>query len=201
MSSKSDKIFFKTLSAHDGFARTKDLLAAGVHRRDIKRIRDEGRIVSVKRGLYRRADIPLISHQGFIDLAHAVPEGVICLLSALSYHELTTFNPSVISMSLRRGSRKPIIKYPPVDFYHFSEEQFEAGIDEVTIGGHKVRIYCREKTVCDCFRYRNKLGLDVAKEGLTEYLKRKDRDLEKLMKYAEVCRIKSLLSIWLSALV
>lgn len=129
------------------------------------------------------------------------PAGVICLLSALSYHELTTFNPSVISMSLRRGSRRPVIIYPPVDFYHFSPEQFEAGIYEVKIGGHKVRIYCPEKTVCDCFRYRNKLGLDVAKEGLTEYLKRKDHDLEKLMESAEVCRIKPLLSIWLSALV
>jgi predicted transcriptional regulator of viral defense system len=200
MSVKDDKIY-KIFRAGDGFVRTKDLLSAGIHRRDIKKIREEGRIIRVKRGLYRLADIPLISNQGFIDLTHAIPEGIVCLLSALSYYELTTFNPSIISMALCRGSRVPKIEYPPVEFYCFSRKQFEAGIDEITIGGNKIRIYCPEKTICDCFRYRNKLGLDIAKEGLSEYLKRKDRNLEQLLEYAEICRIKSLLETWLHAMV
>jgi len=196
---KKDERIYKIFSTRNGFARTKDILAAGIHPRDIRRMRDEGMIIRVKRGLYRLAEIPLISNQGFVDLARAVPKGVICLFSALSYHELTTFSPSIISMAICRGSREPKIEYPPVEFYHFSKKQFEAGINEIKIKGHKIRIYCPEKTICDCFRYRNKLGLDMAKEGLSEYLKRKDRNLEKLLEYTEICRIRPLLETWLYA--
>ena len=194
---KIDKVFKK----HDGFARTNDILAAGIHRRDIKRIRDEGRVVRVKRGLYRLSEIPLISNQGFIDLARAVPEGIICLLSALSYYELTTFNPSVISMALCRGRRRPKIEYPPVEFYYFSTKQFKAGVDEIKIKGHRIRIYCPEKTICDFFRYRSKLGMDIAKEGLSEYLKLKGRNLERLLEYAEICRVKKLMEIWVNVMI
>jgi len=200
MKKKEEKIY-KVFKAHEGFARTKDILMTGIHHREIKRVRDEGQIIRVKRGLYRLAEIPLISNQGFIDLARAVPGGVICLLSALSYYELTTFSPTIISMAICRGSRRPKIDYPPAEFYHFSKKQFEAGISEIKIKSHKIRIYNPEKTICDCFRYRNKLGLDIAKEGLSEYLKRKDRNLERLLKYAEVCRIKSLLQTWLNAMI
>ena len=146
---KKDEKIYKIFSTRNGFARTKDILAAGIHRRDIRRMREEGKIIRVKRGLYRLAEIPLISNQGFIDLASAVPKGVICLLSALSYDELTTFNPSVISMAICRSSRKPKIEYPPVQFYHFSKKQFEAGINEIKIKGHKIRICCPEKTILD----------------------------------------------------
>ena len=198
---KINKKINKVFKKHGGFARTKDILAAGIHRRDIKRIRDEGRIIRVKRGLYRLSDIPLVSNQGYIDLARAVPEGVICLLSALSYHELTTFNPSVISMALCRGRRRPKIEYPPVEFYYFSKKQFKAGVNEIKIKGHKISIYCPEKTICDCFRYRSKLGLDIAKEGLSEYLKRKGRNLESLFEYAEICRVKKLMEIWVNAMI
>ncbi|HZJ18280.1 MAG TPA: type IV toxin-antitoxin system AbiEi family antitoxin domain-containing protein, partial [Patescibacteria group bacterium] len=162
---KKDERIYKVFKKYKGFTRTKDILAAGIHSRDIKMVRDAGQIIRVKRGLYRLTNIPLISNQGFVDLAHAVPEGVICLLSALSYYELTTFNPSVISMAICRGSREPKIEYPPVEFYHFSKKQFEAGINKIKIKGHEIRIYNPEKTICDCFRYRNKLGLDIAKEG------------------------------------
>jgi len=197
---KKDERIYKVFKKHNGFARTKNILSAGIHSRDVKRARDAGQIIRVKRGLYRLTNIPLISHQGFIDLAYVVPEGVICLLSALSYYELTTFNSSIISMAICRGSRRPKIEYPPVEFYYFSKKQFEAGINKIKIKGHEIRIYNPEKTICDCFRYRNKLGLDIAKEGLSEYLRRKDRNLEKLLEYAEICRIKPLLQTWLNAI-
>ena len=198
---KKDERIYKVFKKHKDFARTKDILAAGIHTRNIKRARERGQVIQVKRGLYRLAEIPLISNQGFIDLSRAVPGGVICLLSALSYYELTTFNPSIISMAICRGSREPKIEYPPVEFYHFSKKQFEAGINKIKIKAHEIRIYNPEKTICDCFRYRNKLGLDIAKEGLSEYLKRKDRNLEKLLEYAEICRIKPLLQTWLNAMI
>lgn len=198
---KKDERIYKVFKKHRGFAKTKDILAAGIHTRNLKRARERGQLIQVKRGLYRLAEIPLISNQGFVDLTRAIPGGVICLLSALSYYELTNFNPSVIAMAICRGSREPKINYPPVEFYHFSKKQFEAGINKIEIKGHEIRIYSREKTICDCFRYRNKLGLDIAKEGLSEYLKRKDRNLEKLLEYAEICRIKPLLQTWLNAMI
>lgn len=200
MNRKYEKII-KIFKSHKGYARSKDILTQGFHSRDIKSILDKGIVIKVKNGLYRLADTPVISNQSFIDLACAVPEGVICLLSALSYYELTTFNPSIICMAIHHKSWRPKIKYPPVEFYYFSTKQFETGIDEIKIKGHRVRIYCPEKTICDCFRYRNKLGLDVAKEGLSEYLKRRDRNLEKVLEYAEICRVKRLLETWINAMI
>ena len=185
----------------NGYARTKDLIEKGIHQRDIKLALENGTLVRIKNGLFRYSEAPLISNQGLIDVSLSVPEGVICLLSALSYYELTTFNPTFISVAIPRNSWKPKIEYPPVEIYYFSKTQFEAGIDNVKIGDFNVRIYCPEKTIGDCFRHRNKLGLDIAKEGLTEYLKRKDRNLEKLLQYAEVCRVKQLIQTWLNALI
>ena len=201
MINKKHKKIIKILKTSNGYARSKDILAEGIHQRDIKSILDKGIVIKVKNGLYRLSDTPVISNQSFIDLACAVPEGVICLLSALSYYELTTFNPSVISMAIHRKSWRPKIEYPPVEFYYFSKEQFEAGINKIKIRDNKINIYCREKTICDCFRYRNKLGIDIAKEGLSEYIKQKDRNLERLLKYAEICRVKTLMEIWINAMI
>ena len=184
-----------------GYARTSNLVEKGIHQRDIKMLLSEGKLIKIKNGLFRFADKPMIANQGFADVSTAIPWGVICLISALSYFDLTTFNPSVISVAIHRKSWKPHLDYPPVDIYYFSGQQFEAGIKEIEIGGIKVSIYCKEKTICDCFRYRNKLGLDIAKEGLTEYLRLKDRNLEKLLYYAAICHVKSLLETWLHALV
>ena len=185
----------------NGYARTRDLKARGIHQRDINMVLVDGLLIKIKNGLYRYAGTPMISHQGFVDVSLSVPEGVICLLSALAYYELTTFVPTFVSVALPRSTWKPKIEYPPVEFFYFSKKQFEVGVDEVKINGFNVRIYCPEKTICDCFRYRNKLGLDTAKEGLKEYLKRKNRSLEKLLNYAEICRVKQLMQTWLNALI
>lgn len=185
----------------NGYARTKELIERGIHQRDIKMALVDGLLIKIKNGLYRYTEIPLISNQSFIDISLSVPDGVICLLSALSYYELTTFNPTFISVAIPRNTWKPKIEYPPVEFFYFSEKQFETGIDKVKIGRFKARIYCPEKTICDCFRLRNKLGLDIAKEGLTEYLRKKDRNLEKLLNYAKICRVKQLIQTWLNALI
>ena len=193
--------FTEVFQDKNGYAKTSELKERGIHQRDLKKALDDGRVIKIKSGLYRYGEIPMISHQGFVDVSLSVPHGVICLISALAYYELTTFNPTFIFVALPRNTWRPKIEYPPVEFFHFSKKQFEAGIDEIKIEGFNVRIYCPEKTVCDCFRYRNKLGLDIAKEGLTEYLKRKDRSLEKLLKYAEICRIKSLMKTWLDELI
>jgi len=199
-STKQEKII-KILKANKGYAGTNDIISCGIHQRDIKKILEKGTIIKVKKGLYRLTDTPIISNQNFIDVARVVPEGVICLLSALSYHELTTFNPSVISVAIHRKSWKPKIKYPQIEFYYFSPKQFSSGVSIVKINSSKIKIYDKEKTICDCFRYRNKIGIDTIKEGLKEYLKLKDRNLEKLMEYADICRVKPIVTMWLNALI
>jgi len=198
MSIRVNNRIFKKGAAYVTFGEMKK---KGIHPRDIARMVKNGDLLPIKRGLYKNPKIDQGANQGLLDLAVAEPRGVICLLSALSYYELTTFNPSVISMSLPRDVRFPRILYPPVEFYHFSEEQFKAGIDEVNLKGIILRIYSREKTICDCFRYRNKIGLDAAKEGLAEYLKLKNRNIEKLLHLAQVCRVKPLVETWLKAMV
>ena len=191
----------KLFKENAGYAKTKDILAYGIHARDIQAVREDGMISKVKSGLYKLSGYSVVSNDDFIDVSRAVPGGVICLLSALSYYELTTFIPPVVSIALQRNTWTPKIEYPPVKVYHFSKKQYEAGIEEIDDNGNRFHIYNREKTICDCVRYRNKLGIDTAKEGLTEYLRRKDRKLEKLMEYAEIGRIKPLMKTWLTMMV
>ena len=177
------------------------MVKRGITTRKIGELRQSGQLVRIKRGLYRVRGLPLVDNQDFVDVAQAVPDGVICLTSALAYHDLTTFNPSFVTVALRKGSRIPVVEYPPVDFYLFGDKVFELGVERIREGEFAFRIYDREKTVCDCMRYRNKIGIDIAKEGLREYLKRKDRNLSKLSRYAEICRVKTIMNNWLDALV
>ena len=177
------------------------MVKRGITTREIGRMRECGQLVRIKRGLYRVSDSPIADYQDFVDIAQAVPGGVICLTSALAYHGLTTFNPSYVAIALKKGSRIPVVEYPPVESYLFGEKVYKLGIERIKVGKHAFRIYDREKTVCDCMRYRNKIGIDLAREGLKEYLKLKDRNLSKLSRYAEICRVKTIMNNWLDALV
>jgi predicted transcriptional regulator of viral defense system len=185
----------------DKYIRTKDLIKSGYHPRKIKEMADRNEIIKIKKGLYRKVTDNEPENQGFIDLAVAVPIGVICLLSAVSYHELSTFNPSSISIAIPHGARMQKIYYPPTKMYLFSPDMYKTGIEEIKNGGYSFKIYSKEKTICDCFRYRNKVGIDVAKESIREYLRLKNRDIVKLLKTAEICRVKHLIDPWLNALV
>jgi len=197
---EKQKSLIKIFKQHNGYANYKDILKAGFNYRYINETLDSGVITKVKNGIYK-LEGTFVSNQGLIEISRAIPEGVICLTSALDYYDLTTFIPSTVSIAIYFKSWRPKIDYPPVDFYYFSKKLFELGIKEERIEKYKIRIYDIEKTVCDCFRYRNKIGIDTAKEALSEYLKRKDRNLEKLLSYAEICRVKSIIETWLQAMV
>lgn len=197
--SKQKKLV-KIFEQHNGYANYKDILKAGFNYRYINETLENGVITKVKNGIYK-LEGTFISNQGLVEVTRAIPEGVICLTSALDYYELTTFIPSTVSVAIYYKSWRPKIDYPPVDFYYFSKKLFELGVIEVAIEKHKIRIYDIEKTICDIFRYRNKLGIDTVKEALSEYLKRRDRNLEKLLSYADICRIKSIVETWLQAMV
>jgi len=191
----------KYLKRHKGYARMKDMKASGIHTREIQKLLKDGRLVKVKPGLYKLADIRPGEASGLVEICLAMPKAVICLTSALAFHELTTFVPTAISFAIPRSDKPVKLSSPPNDPYYFSEKQYKVSIEHrETKAGH-IRIYGPEKTVCDMFRFRNKLGEDLALEGLKEYLKRRNRNLNKLMKFAEVCRVRRILEQYTKVIV
>jgi predicted transcriptional regulator of viral defense system len=152
--------------------------------------------------VYRQPDVERESLDEIVEITKLVPKGVICLLSALSYYELTTFNPWEYQIAIHRGDKKPILPdYPPIKIMYFSEDQYHTGIDNVYIEGSNVKIYNREKTICDIVRYREKLGIDLMKEGLQNYLRMPGSNITKLMEYADKLRIRTVLQKYLEVLV
>ena len=174
-----------------GIIRTREALASGIHRRTLYGLRDAGVIVSVTRGLYRITEMEIPAQVNIVDVAKRVPKGVICLLSALSFHELTTQMPHQIWIAIDRKARKPKIEYPPIRVFHFSGASFSEGIERHSIMEQRVQIYSRAKTVIDCFRWKNEVGLDVAIEAAKDYLTRRDSSPSKLMKYADIALYES----------
>lgn len=192
--------FFKT---NNGYARMKDLKAASFHTRDIANLVEDGIIEKIKPGLYRLVNM-LESNSipdSYIDVMQAIPKGVICLLSALDYYHLTTYNPSEIYVAIPLSEKFPTIQYPPIRKYFFPERFYSTGINTVKFGKHIIRIYNREKTIADMFRYRKKLGEDLALEALKTYLKRKDANINRLREYADICQVKTIMLPYLKALV
>ena len=176
-------------------------LRAGIHPRTLYQMRDAGELERLERGLYRLADLPPLGNPDLVTIALKIPEGVVCTISALAFHEITTQIPHQIHLALPRGAATPRIEHPPLRLYRFTGEAFSSGIVAHEIDGVRVRIYGPEKTVADCFKYRNVLGLDTALEALKLYLKRRRPDVDALMKYARVCRVEKTLRPYVEALV
>jgi predicted transcriptional regulator of viral defense system len=185
--------------AHGGTLRTREALAAGIHRRTLYAMRDAGELEQLARGVYRLADLPPLSNPDLATVAKRVPQGVVCLISALALHELTTQVPHVVHLALPRNTRTPRLDYPPLQVYRFSGAAFKAGIEVHPIGGVDVRVYCAEKTLADCFKYRNKIGLDVALEALRAYRGRRGARPQRVLEYARVCRVEALIRPYLEA--
>jgi len=171
---------------HGGGLRMSEALLLGINRKTLYAMRDSGVLELVTRGLYRLASLDPLAHPDLVTVATRVPQGVLCLISALSFHELTTQVPHTIDVALERGARKPRLEYPPTRFFWFSGPAFHEGIETHTLDGVPVRIYDPEKTLADCFRYRNQLGMDVVLEALRLWRERRRKKLDVLLKYAHM---------------
>ncbi len=177
-----------------------EAVQAGIHRKMLYAMRDAGIIEKLDRGLYRLADLPPLGNPDLVSVAMKVPTGVICLISALSFHEITTQIPHEVYIALRRGTESPRLKHPPVRVFRFTGEAFTEGIETPKVDGVQVRIYNPEKTVADCFKYRNKIGLDTAVEALKLYRERKRVKVNEVMRYARICRVEKVMRPYLEAL-
>lgn len=186
---------------HGGIMRTGEALEAGVHPRTLYAMRDSGVLQRLSRGVYRLADLEPLSHPDLVTVAMRVPEGVVCLLSALEFHDLTLQVPHVVHLAIERGSHPPRIEHPPVGLFWFSGGAFSEGIETHELDTVPVRIYSPEKTLADCFKYRNKLGLDTAIEALRLYRERREVRVDELLRFARVCRVSSVMRPYLEAIV
>lgn len=193
MQKKSEDIF----RSCGGQLRMSEAIERGISRYMLYALRDKGVIEQVSRGVYRLAELPPISNPDLVTVALRCPNAVICLVSALAHHEITTQIPHSVSVAVPRESRQPSLDYPPLSVHRFSDLAFRAGIEESQIDGVPVKIYSPEKTLADCFKFRNKLGMDVVLEALKLYKARKQFDLEGLLKYAKVCRVEKVMRPYL----
>lgn len=192
---KATKLFRR----HGGILRTKDALSLGVHPRTLYEMRDRALIERVSRGIYRLATLPTLSEPDLVTIALRVPRAVVCLISALSHHDLTTEIAHDVHIALPRGAKRPILEHPPLRIFHFSGPALTEGIETAHVDGIPVRVYSPPKTIADCFRFRNKIGLDVAIESLDLALRRGRAQPADILHYARVCRVEKVMMPYLQA--
>ena len=196
-------IFEKAKSSfrlHGGILKTSEAIRIGIHPRTLYQLQDAGIIEKLSRGLYRLADLPALGNPDLVSVALKVPNGVICLISALSFHEITTQIPHQVYIAVPRGTEPSRIDHPPVRTFWFTGAAFTEGIETYTVDGINIRVYSLEKTVADCFKYRNKIGLDTAIEALKLYRKHEHFNIDSLIKYARICRVEKVIHPYMEAL-
>jgi predicted transcriptional regulator of viral defense system len=183
-----------------GTLRTRDLIALGVHTDSLYALREKGQIVELGRGLYRVADALEAEYPDLAVVAARAPNAAVCLISALSYHGITTQIPSSIHLAVPRGTYKRIRLSIPITVYQFNTKTFTEGLESHRIGGMPVKIYSVARTVVDCFKFRNKLGMDVALEALRLARQRKRVQNRALLRYARLLRVETPMSPYLQAI-
>lgn len=185
---------------HGGILRTREALRLGIHPRVLYALRDSGALEQLSRGLYRLAELPPLTNPDLVTVSLKVPGAVICMISALAFHELTTQVPHAVDIALNKGDESPRLDYPPLRLYWFSGPAYSEGVDTHVIDGTPVRIYNPEKTIADCFKLRRRVGLDVALEALKAYRQRPGFDPAGLLHYARICRVERVIKPYLEAL-
>lgn len=187
--------------ANKGILRTSQAMRLGIHPEVIYQMQSAGLIEQVARGIYRLSDLPPFDNIDLVTVALAIPKGVICLISALSYHDLTSQIPRQVDVACKRGTKRPSLEYPHMRIFYFSGEAFDFSVREYELNGVKVRIYSPEKTLADCFKYRNRVGLDVAIEALKTYWNERRGNVDKLMENPRACRVEKVMKPYIEAII
>lgn len=198
MQSRTEQVL--ALARREGILRPRDLQAAGIPRSYLQRLLDRGLLLRSGRGIYALADGDLTENHSLAEVSKRVPHGVICLLSALRFHHLTTQNPHEVWLAIGGKAASPAPDYPPLRVLRFSGEALTAGVETHAVEGVSVRVYGVAKTVADCFKYRNKIGLDVALEALRECWGERRASADDLWHYAAICRVSRVMRPYMEAL-
>jgi predicted transcriptional regulator of viral defense system len=190
----------KVFTEHKGILRASTAIELGVPKHILYEMVETGELVREGQGIYRLSEGGPLGNPDLVQISLRVPRAVFCLISALYFHELTTQIPHQIHFALPRDVKTPKIHYPPIRVFHFSQESYQAGIVEHELDGVRVRVYNREKTIADCFKFREKVGMDVAIEAVRDYLRQPRSNVSLLMKYARIDRVEKIIRPYLEAL-
>jgi predicted transcriptional regulator of viral defense system len=190
----------KIFQKNNSVMKSSQLFKLGVQPRILYAMRDHGLVVQEGRGLYRLANEQMWSDPDLAVVSLLVPKGVICLISALYFHQITTQIPHEVYVALPKDSEKPRIKYPPTRFFWVSPAPFKAGIEKHKVDSVDIRVYSVAKTIADCFKFRNSIGTDVALEALREGLRQKKATLNQIQQFARVDRVERIMQPYLEAL-
>ena len=188
------------LASQKGLLRASDLDAIDAPRVVLTRLTVAGLLEKIGRGLYRLPESQGSEHESLVTIATKVPQAVFCLLTALQFHELTTQLPRQVWIAMPRGSHTPRLDYPPIKMVQFRGEAYSAGVEEVERDGVKLRVYGVAKTVADCFKHRNKIGLDVALEALKDARARNRATVDAIWRFAKVCRVANVMRPYLESM-
>jgi len=189
------------LAREKGILRAGDVEADGCSRNYLYQMHRAGDLRRLSPGLYTLPDAPVTEYSLLAEAAKRVPQGVVCLISALAYYGLSTQIPHELWLAVPKGSRRPRIAYPPLNLTYVSGPAYSFGVREYGMGGVAVRIYSPAKTVADCFKFRNKVGLDVALEALREVWRSRKASVDELLEAAEVDRVSRIMRPYLEIVV
>ena len=187
------------ISEH-GIVRPRDIEAIGFPREYLLRLHRQGKLNRPTRGIYALPDADVTEHHSYAQVTKRVPEATVCLLSALAFHEITTQSPASIWIALPKGARKPALDSPSLRIVRLSGLSLTTGIENYQVDGVPVRVYSAAKTVADCFKFRNKIGLDVAIEALKDCLRQKKASVNEIYHYAKICRVSNVIRPYMEAL-
>lgn len=183
-----------------GIVRPRDIEAIGLPREYLLRLHRQGKVVRSGRGLYSLPDAAITELHSYAEVARRVPGSIFCLLSALAFHEITTQSPASVWIALPKGARRPAISTPLLRVVRLSGPSLTEGIENHKVEGVPIRIYSVAKTVADCFKFRNKVGVDVAIEALKDALREKKATVNEIYRYAKVCRVGNVIRPYMEAL-
>lgn len=200
MENKADKLV-NTLK-EKGILKTQEILQLGISKEYLRKLKEKGVIEKIARGVYVLPDYEFSAMQSIVEVSKQVPKGVICLLSALRFHGFTTQNPFEVWIAIERRAWKPQVNGTTrIRYMRFSGKAFTAGVQIKMVDHIKISVYCPAKTVADCFKYRHKIGLDVALEALREGWREKRFTMDELWGYAKICRVSNVMRPYLESLV
>ncbi len=186
---------------YGGVARFSAILKAGFHPDSLSALEKEGKVEKIARGLYRITNYTPGSHPDLVIASLQAPKGVICLLSALSFYEATNEIPKYVDIAIPQGTHANRIKYPPVKFYRFASKAWKTGIEKHEVESHQIKVYNLAKTIADCFKFRNRIGMDIARDALRVAITEKGIKPKEIMEYAKICRVDSIIKPILEAMI
>lgn len=200
MSETATERALSSFRSHHGWLRTAQALKLGIAPRTLYALRDSGMIIRENRGLFRLADAPPPAYPDLIQVSLKIPKGIICLISVLAFHGITTQIPHQVYLALPNDAEKPRLSFPPLRLFWLSEKSYSAGVEEKIIEGIPVKMYSIEKTIADCFKFRKKIGTDIANEALTQCIRDGRCHLPALIKYAQLNRVAKIIQPYLEIL-